>query len=35
MRDLTHEKIAATLEVPVGSVKSGLRRALKALKELL
>ena len=31
--DLTYEQIAHTLDMPAGSVKSGLHRALKKLKE--
>ncbi len=33
--DMTQEEIAATLRVPVGTVKSGLHRALGDLKEAL
>jgi len=33
--DLTQEDIAETLRLPVGTVKSGLHRALGELKEAL
>lgn len=33
--DLTQEQIASVLDIPIGSVKSTLHRALKTLKELL
>jgi RNA polymerase sigma-70 factor (ECF subfamily) len=33
--DLTQDEIADALQVPVGTVKSGLHRALSELKEAL
>jgi RNA polymerase sigma-70 factor (ECF subfamily) len=35
LQDVPYEEVARTLEIPVGTVKSRLHRARRALRELL